>query len=480
MSEAWHHLATNGTRRAIKPNLVPRPRNAAFQETAGKPCAKIRFDRHRNRKREWDRPMETVALGEVDLPSGILVILDPGLARFWRHDGDPASPRRGDPAEVDLDIVGADAERAGRAYDRQFDPRYLYDVRDAEKAIAHFAEFCREQGLDARAVVCRERIPHTARALSAVAAGAGLNVVQYNGLWGVVIGGLPKKLRVVGHVLDGEFASRFRVIELFAERRAIARSRSVEGVMVDYGELLCVGLEPLGAFRMWESLDGLADFVFHGRDAAELAREMKAQPLDDESFGWRDVPMNEVGRHAQAVQERIAKEQLAIDVDYRPHDNLERLNAQIRSSQGQSGQLTLEGSLACGFANRWGDGIFEVAADYDASGQCVRVRIEVGNEQTQARMRAVRLLSSSAIVSRKILDSLEAVRFAERMEPSNGTDSGWLFTSGSESQEFVEEPDNFAQVPLGDMLQRQPALKEIYQSPVGSTFRLVANRYQAD
>jgi hypothetical protein len=35
-----------------------------------------------------------VLLGEVEVPTGILLVLDPGLGRFWRHDGDPHSPRR--------------------------------------------------------------------------------------------------------------------------------------------------------------------------------------------------------------------------------------------------------------------------------------------------------------------------------------------------------------------------------------------------
>ncbi len=47
----------------------------------------------------------TMILGEVDLPEGILIILDPGLARFWRHNGDPKSPKKSDPRQYDLHIV---------------------------------------------------------------------------------------------------------------------------------------------------------------------------------------------------------------------------------------------------------------------------------------------------------------------------------------------------------------------------------------
>lgn len=58
---------------------------------------------------------ESVRLGEIDTPSGTLILLDPGLGRFWRHDGDPRSPNSKDPECVDMVIVGPDAEAAGRA-----------------------------------------------------------------------------------------------------------------------------------------------------------------------------------------------------------------------------------------------------------------------------------------------------------------------------------------------------------------------------
>ena len=92
-----------------------------------------------------------VLLGEIDLPEGVLLILDPGLGRFWRHDAEPASPRKNAPAEYDLRITGPDADEAGRAYDREFDPRFLFDRKDPADAAAHFEGFARKHGFDARA-----------------------------------------------------------------------------------------------------------------------------------------------------------------------------------------------------------------------------------------------------------------------------------------------------------------------------------------
>lgn len=71
-------------------------------------------------------------LGEIEVPSGIMLVLDSGLGRFWRHNEKPCSPRKGDPKCHVLAIVGPDALAAGKAYDRQFDPRYLFDLVEGE------------------------------------------------------------------------------------------------------------------------------------------------------------------------------------------------------------------------------------------------------------------------------------------------------------------------------------------------------------
>lgn len=76
-----------------------------------------------------------------------------------------------------------------------------------------------------------------------------------------------------------------------------------------------------------------------------------------------------------------------VAVDYRPHCNLEKLNAQIRANELEVGQVLLDHAKYCGFSSRWGDGIFEVIRDFDPTGRLVRIRIDVGSEQKQTLMR---------------------------------------------------------------------------------------------
>jgi hypothetical protein len=421
-----------------------------------------------------------VLLGEVEVPSGILLVLDPGLGRFWRHDGEPRSPRKADPEQHDLAIVGPDAVAASKAYDRQFDPRYLFDVVDVAATEKHFAQFVKDRKLDARLQRLPRRIPHLERARLAVEVGGGAGVVHYNHLWAVAVGGLPdgRALPIEATPMpEGEFGGRWRTIDVVIDAdAAVAQSLPVQGVMVEHGQLICADVEAFGAFRMWEPLDGLADFVFWGKDAPAIAAKFQAPRLDDQHFGWVNIPDAESHRYFQPVQDWIDSQKLKAGVDYRPHCNLEKLNAQIRGGELESGQLELAGARACGFSNRWGDGIFTVIRDLDAAGRLVRVRLDVGNEQTQSLCRRVLLMSCGAIVTRKVLDGAP-IGFAERFQPHRSDDSGWALNAGTETQAYMDDVKNLVIVRLGALVERDPELRKIIDAPVGSVFRRTTSGY---
>jgi hypothetical protein len=404
-------------------DLVPRAKDAHPRRAVGRGDAKLgrglgvdvvcaKGERERD---EGDEPETTharpsrrstlvsmrttsVLLGHVDV-DGTLVVLDPGLARFWRHDAEPTSPGKRDPETFDLEIVGPDAQAAGRAYDREFDPRFLFDRTDPSGAREHFEAFARERGFEAAAELRAERVPHTHRVVSALAAGGGIGVVKYNGLWAVAVDAGPTRgAPVVGEVFaDGDFRGRFLHVDVVLdEEAAIERTTTVAGVMVDHGQLMVAGLRALGGFRMWESLDGLADYVFWGADASKLAQEVGASRIEAEMFGWLDVPIDDVGQLAQPLQARVAKEGWAVGVDYRPHCNLERMNAVMRASPEDTAEIEVEGDRVVGFGNRWGDGIFDVARLEDGRGRCARVRLEVGSPATRERFRTLTSRSESA------------------------------------------------------------------------------------
>ncbi len=431
-----------------------------------------------------DQKDKAVLLGEIDVPSGELLILDPGLARFWKHDGDPCSPRRTDPEEFDLQIIGPDAIVLGRAYDRQFDPRYLFDVRNVEHAQLHFTEYANSKQKKAHLEVLPKRVPHLERARLAMEIGDGAGVVHYNTLWAVAVKGLPtdRSLPIVATPMnDREFDGRWRSIDIVIDSEAVvSKSSSINGVMVEHGQLICADLESFGDFRMWQSLDGQADFVFWGKDAADVAQVFHAKSINQREYGWLDLPLDEVSKHADEVQSHIEKNKLKVGVDYRPHCNLEKLNAQIRDSKIEVGQVVLRNSRACGFSNTWGDGLFEVIRDFDASARLVRIRIDVGSDRRQSQMRSLRKRNLGALVTRKILDAGERIRYAERLEPNNHGDSGWAFSSGTEGDAYMEDAKNIAIVSIESMLKLDPALEAILDAPIGSAFRRESKGYVPD
>ena len=407
---------------------------------------------------------KTVHLGDVDLPDGILVILDAGLSRYWRHD----------PVQVDLEIVGGDAEAAARAYDRQFDPRYLLDTSNPDEAIAHFAEFVQAKGHDASARVLEARVAMPARGRSAVEAGGGIGVLLYGGLWSVAVGFAPgARLTVSGTLLpeDHEFAGRFAHIDVTPQDAADpVHEKTVAGVMVDHGQFLFAGLEPMDEFKMFEPEDGLADYVFWGPDAEALAGEVGASRLEEDLYGWRDIAMADVGSHAQPLQAKIEADRLRVGVDYRPHCNLEKMNAQIRESEDRAGTAVIGDASMVACDNRWGDGIFEVTRLVDAAGNTSSVRIELATEQRMNIMRTLIMKQRLAIVSGRVIDGDEPIHFAERMTPNNPRDSGWFFSSGRETEADMAA-DRMHLIPLHVVLSDYPGLAEHILAPVGTMLR---------
>lgn len=62
------------------------------------------------------------------------------------------------------------------------------------------------------------------------------------------------------------------------------------------------------------------------------------------------------------------------------------------------------------------------------------------------------------------------VGFAYRDEPGHKTDSGWVFMSGSETQEYMDDANNMAIYDINTIANYDPGIVEIIESPVGSQF----------
>jgi hypothetical protein len=134
-------------------------------------------------------------------------------------------------------------------------------------------------------------------------------------------------------------------------------------------------------------LDGKADYIFWGRDAAFAAKATHA-PQQNEGYGWTDLLVEEAIERGTKVEEICEKRGLRIAADFRPHSHHYEVMKRVRATPTESGVIEVGGAQVCVFMTSWGDGIFPVFADRDQQGQLLRLRIDLGNE------RQVRILES--------------------------------------------------------------------------------------
>jgi hypothetical protein len=126
-------------------------------------------------------------LGQVTVPSGVVLVVDTGLLNLWCHDRPPllsedAAPEdvvASENAAVDLRVEGPDAELAGRAFDRQWHPRFLFDIpaQAVQPLRERFEALVRERGWVARLVTLDRRVPHRERVDLALEHGRGAGEV---------------------------------------------------------------------------------------------------------------------------------------------------------------------------------------------------------------------------------------------------------------------------------------------------------------
>src|SRR5204862_7784657 len=136
--------------------------------------------------------------------------------------------------------------------------------------------------------------------------------------------------------------------------------------------LVFADLDALGAWRHHESLDGKADVVFWGRDAADLAGELGVDELPeaDGVYGWVDVASEE----ATALVDRLRGRSVRGEV--RPHSHHHAVLKQVWSSPIEVGLADVGAATVFGFMTTRGDGVFPVYRELDRNGSLVRLTVE--------------------------------------------------------------------------------------------------------
>ena len=147
-----------------------------------------------------------------------------------------------------------------------------------------------------------------------------------------------------------------------------------------------------GALDHWQhedSLDGLADFVFWGRDAGR-AREGDGRTGD--VGGLRlDRPDGRGRRGEEPTAPRGSRPSItgcSRPTSARTRITSRRSPPRARTRSG-AGTIEVGGAQICLFFTSWGDGVFPIYLDLDDDERPVRVRIQLASDASDAAMRAV-------------------------------------------------------------------------------------------
>lgn len=235
----------------------------------------------------------------------------------------------------------------------------------------------------------KPKLPSTHEELGEITAPSGTLAVFDVGLVGylprealepaLVTAQVPKNraLPVIGRrVGTGRFADCWDHVAVRFGNGEITHAKKLGEAGVDFARLVCMDHGALDHWQHEDSLDGLADFVFWGRDAAELAKAMGA-PATREGHGWTNLPVAEAEERAMAAERLKAEHRWLLATDLRPHSHHFHALAAARKSKQGAGTIEVGGARVCLFFTSWGDGVFPIYLDLDRTDQPVQLRVQL-------------------------------------------------------------------------------------------------------
>ncbi len=205
----------------------------------------------------------------------------------------------------------------------------------------------------------------------------------------LTIEGLPRERVLAVHAVrvgEGRWADLWDHVAIAVSDAPIASSTVIGDAMVDFARVLLIDEYIADEWLHSRSIDGRADFVFWGRDAADMAGELGAPDLGEGQYGWRDLDVDTVIRHGTAAEALKEARDFKLATDFRPHSHHWQALEAARAAPTQSSTIDVADARVCLFFTRWGDGLFPVFLDLAADGSIVQVRIQLFTEASEDAM----------------------------------------------------------------------------------------------
>jgi hypothetical protein len=198
-----------------------------------------------------------------------------------------------------------------------------------------------------------------------------------------------RALPVIGaRVGRGRFADCWDHVTVKLGDGEVHASKKLGEAGVDFARLVCIDHGSLDHWQHDDSLDGLADVMFWGRDDAKLAQAMQA-PRTREGYGWSNLPVADAEAKLLACERKKAENKWLLATDFRPHSHHFHALAAARANPNGAGELTLGDSRMLLFFTSWGDGVYPIYLDSDGDNRPVQIRIQLATDASNAAMRAV-------------------------------------------------------------------------------------------
>ena len=128
----------------------------------------------------------------------------------------------------------------------------------------------------------------------------------------------------------------------------------------------------------------------------------------------------------------------------------------------------------------WDEDIRLLEADGKPTKEAVELFLSL-KEAYEPMIERKKLLPKTVIVSKKVREGGWKIGYGMRDEPTNDRDSGWFFSVGDETEDYVNDPSNLELWVVNSALMYDPALIEFITAPYGSAIiRISSDKFELD
>ena len=164
----------------------------------------------------------------------------------------------------------------------------------------------------------------------------------------------------------------------------------------------------------------------------------------------------------------------------RGHAEPERYEVKIDAEEKELLELAISLTFNTDGNKVWDEDIRTLTLDETPDEEFVRQFMSL-KEAYQPMIERRDMMSKTVIVSKKVREEGWKIGYGLRSEPTNDKDSGWFFSVGDETDEYINDPQNLELWLVNSALVYDDALNEFITSPSCTAIvRVASDKYEPD